>query len=240
MSIGVLNLSMSAIDTLKIITPLAGISITDQAFNQLYSGALSLELPPNTKLSEVDVARQLGVSRQVVRDAFFRLSILGFLTIRPQKVTIVSRISIQDVLKARYIRMALEMENVRHACVAFAPSSFDRLEQLIEAQRAAIDKSHGETFHRLDNDFHKEICTGAGLEFTWATIIEKKAHTDRVRFLSLTFSAQDSFDSHVEIFASIRKKDPDWAVKAVKKHLSQIEVAIKNIRMENQNWFQDE
>ena len=65
-------------------------SAADQIFAALYRQVLTLELPPGSRLSEAEVARRMGVSRQPVRDAFWRLSQLGFLTIRPQRATTVS------------------------------------------------------------------------------------------------------------------------------------------------------
>ena len=73
--------------SLRDVEPIARTSVTDQVFEALYRKVLLVELPPGTKLSELDVARQLGVSRQPVRDAFFRLSKLGFLQIQPQRAT---------------------------------------------------------------------------------------------------------------------------------------------------------
>lgn len=68
-------------------------SATEQVFQSLYAAVVTLKLLPGTKVSEAEVARQMDVSRQPVRDAFFRLSELGFLTIRPQRATLISRIS---------------------------------------------------------------------------------------------------------------------------------------------------
>ena len=53
---------------------------TDLIFDSLYDRILTLDLPPGARMSEAEVARALGVSRQPVRDAFWRLSKLGFLT----------------------------------------------------------------------------------------------------------------------------------------------------------------
>ncbi|MEL6920239.1 MAG: GntR family transcriptional regulator, partial [Pseudomonadota bacterium] len=44
----------------------------DAVFDQLLDEIVSLSLTPGTKLSEVDVAKRFGVSRQPVRDAFNR------------------------------------------------------------------------------------------------------------------------------------------------------------------------
>ena len=65
-------------------------TVADQVYAELHRQILSLDLAPGAKISEIDVARAMGVSRQPVRDAFFRLSQLGFLVIRPQRATTVS------------------------------------------------------------------------------------------------------------------------------------------------------
>ena len=46
----------------------------DQVFETLYRQVVTLELPPGSRLSEVEVARAVGVSRQPVRDAGCRSS----------------------------------------------------------------------------------------------------------------------------------------------------------------------
>ena len=97
---------MAASSALRALTPLDRPSIADQVFETLQAGILSLELSPGAKLSEIDVASQMEVSRQPVRDAYYRLSKLGFLVIRPQRSTTVSLISESAVLRARYLRAA--------------------------------------------------------------------------------------------------------------------------------------
>lgn len=82
-------------------------SVSDQVFHALHEKILTCALPPRSKLSEADIARQMAISRQPVREAFFRLSQLGFLLIRPQRATIVRPISVMEVLQAMYIRRAL-------------------------------------------------------------------------------------------------------------------------------------
>ncbi|MEJ2022363.1 MAG: GntR family transcriptional regulator, partial [Maritimibacter sp.] len=82
-------------------------SVADQVFDELNRQILSLDLKPGAKLSEVEVAKAMGESRQPVRDAFYRLSKLGFLLIRPQRATTVSLISSEAVMQARFIRTAL-------------------------------------------------------------------------------------------------------------------------------------
>jgi DNA-binding GntR family transcriptional regulator len=107
-------------------------------------------------MSEVEVAKALGVSRQPVRDAFYRLSKLGFLSIRPQRATLVSQISSTAVLQARFVRNALEAETVRTACRVLTSEDHAALDEILEIQRKAVEAKDPVSFHGLDDQFHRK------------------------------------------------------------------------------------
>lgn len=215
-------------------------SIADQVFDTLYDQVLALELPPGTKLSEAEVAKRLDVSRQPVRDAFWRLSQLGFLLIRPQRATTVSRICAADVFKARFIRTAIEVETMRRACNELSDAHLAELDQLLNEQKDAIARGDKSRFHSLDDEFHRRVCEQLGVGFCWEVIREKKAHTDRVRFLSLGFASQTALDDHVDILNAVRARDPDRAEAAIRLHLGRIEPLVERLREENHEWFLEE
>ena len=48
-------------------------STADEVFDKLYEDIVTLKILPGSKISETEVARRLGVSRQPTRDAFRRL-----------------------------------------------------------------------------------------------------------------------------------------------------------------------
>ena len=213
-------------------------SVADAVFAELHRRILALDLPPGARLSEVDVARAMGVSRQPVRDAFWRLSKLGFLSIRPQRATTVAQISIEAVLQARFIRSAIEAETVRIFTQLATPSDLDALDAILAAQDAAVAAGDRARFHDLDDRFHLEICARAGKGFAWDVILENKAHMDRVRMLSLSFGSRDAFDDHCRIMAAIRTGDPDQAAEQMRKHLARIQSQLARIRAENAAYFE--
>ena len=212
-------------------------SAADQVFEALYDQVVTLALPPGARLSEVEVAKAAGVSRQPVRDAFWRLSQLGFLTIRPQRSTEVSAISEHAVRQARFVRTALEIETVRVAAERFGAAELASLDALVAEQAVAVAEGARERFHGLDDEFHRRICTLGGHEFAWALIRETKAHMDRVRFLSLSFGAQAALDDHVAILAAIRAGDAAAAVAAMRVHLGRIEDIMARIRVTHAGHF---
>ena len=147
------------------------VTVAEQVYNYLYQKILTLELPPGSKLSEVDISSKMGVSRQPVREAFFRLSHLGFLLVRPQRATVVRPISKTQVNQSMVVRKALETETVRLATATeLTPATLQLLNQLLEQQQAAIDVEDYMLFHALDDKFHQVICEAANASFIWEQI----------------------------------------------------------------------
>ncbi len=210
--------------------PVRAPSAADQVFEALYRQVVTLTLPPGARLSEAEVARAAGVSRQPVRDAFWRLSQLGFLTIRPQRSTEVSAISERAVRQAQFVRTALEVETVRLAAERFGAAEFAALDEIMSEQAEAVAAGDAVRFHRLDDAFHRRICELSALDFAWAMIRETKAHMDRVRFLSLSFGAQAALDDHLAILAAMKAHDVGRAVAAMREHLGRIEDIMARIR----------
>ncbi len=215
-------------------------TISDQVFEALKQELLTLTLMPNSKISEAEVAKRMGVSRQPVREAFKRLARLGFLQIRPQSGTKVSLISEEAVLRARFIRTALELHTCRTAASLADKAGLAGMERLLSQQEAAISAADRDLFHALDDQFHREICVFAGVGYVWDLIHESKAHMDRIRLLSLNTSSQQlALKEHIEIFDAISKGDAEAAATAMNKHLSRILVLIEEIKAANHGWFTD-
>ena len=227
--------------SLPVIQPVPQPTVSDQVFNALQQRILTLELPPQTKISEAEVSKKMGVSRQPVREAFKRLAKLGFLNIRPQSSTMVTLISERDVLRAKFIRIALEVHTCRTACEVITPEGIDALNALIAQQRAAVAANDKRRFHALDDAFHREICIQSGVGFVWDLILDSKAHMDRIRMLSLDATSQRlALDEHLVILEAITNRKPDDAAAAFAQHLSQIDDLIASIKAENHSWFTDD
>ncbi len=222
-------------DLAATLPPFAGVrprTVTDQVFDLLYERVVNLALEPGARLSEAEVAAQMGISRQPVRDAFYRLSQMGFLLIRPQRATTVAPLSEEAVLQAYFIRRALEEACVREAAARLGPADFEALAQLIERQEAAVAADDRKAFHTLDDDFHREICERTGRGFVWSLVKENKGHMDRARFLSLSFGAAVALAEHRIILEALEARDGAAAAAAVHQHLSRIEGIMARLRVD--------
>jgi DNA-binding GntR family transcriptional regulator len=198
-------------------------SATDQVFEALFSAILSMDLAPGAKVSEVEIAKSLGVSRQPVRDAFYRLSELGLLNIRPQRATTICHISPQAVRSSQFIRSALEIECLRAAMERIEPAELAALEDNLTKQAEAIAAQDRMGFHNLDESFHQTICDIAGHAKVWDLIRDQKVHMDRVRVLALSTEAQKkALKEHKDILRCMRESQLQSAQAHLKRHLSRV------------------
>jgi DNA-binding GntR family transcriptional regulator len=89
--------------------------IVPQLIQALRQAIIEMRLKPGEALSEKEVALRYGVSRQPVREAFIKLAEAGLLQVLPSRGTYVVKISVREVLNARFVREAIECALVRAA-----------------------------------------------------------------------------------------------------------------------------
>ena len=213
----------------------------DEVFERLQSDIIALRLPPGTKLSEVEIARVCEVSRQPVREAFLRLGDLNLLQIRPQRATLVKRISLQDLENTRFIRAAVEVEVVRKACQTASDEDLAEIEASLEAQRIAVEKADMGLMHTLDYEFHRLICAAAGCLPAFRTIAENKAHTDRVCTLELSgdHGMAEILADHTNIVRALLARDEETSVKMTRAHLSRLDATLAKASEKYKDFFED-
>ena len=195
-----------------------------RVFESLKQAIVQLQLRPGNPLSEAEVARQLGVSRQPVREAFIKLSEIGFVDIRPQRGTYVKMISIRDVENLRFIRETIEVAVVRKAALKADAESIAKLKALVTKQRSAARSGHHAGFLRLDEAFHEALAESVDCEHAWRVLENLKAQLDRVRYLSMPDATPMSvlIAQHTAIVDAIARHDSDEAEAAMRAHLTEI------------------
>lgn len=213
---------------------------TDAVYEKLHDEIVSLEILPGTKLSETEVARRFGVSRQPVRNAFTKLGNEDLLLIRPQKATEVRGFSMERVALARLVRLAVELEIVYRAVSVWDASCQAQLAENITLQEQAIESGDLTTFHALDYDFHKLIYVLSGNPTAFEVMLDCKQKVDRLCLLSLEKSSEATsiLADHQRIAESLASGDLGKSQDAIRAHLSRLDDTIKYIHKTHPNFFE--
>lgn len=206
------------------------VSISAQVYRHLRNAIIRGEISPGGALSESEIARQYTTSRQPVREAFIKLAEERLVSIQPQRGTFVVKISVAEVLDARFVREAIEIAVTRDAATSAPLPAVKELRRLIDAQ-GAVESGHNDEFLALDEEFHRTIALSVGRAHAWRVIEGIKAQMDRIRYLSLDDATPIPLiiEQHKRIVDGIEAGDPTVAAAAMRSHLREITLSLPNI-----------
>jgi DNA-binding GntR family transcriptional regulator len=218
----------------------AGETTASQVERDLREQIIRLDLLPGTRLSEQEIATRLGVSRQPVREALIALAKSRLVEIRPNRGTVVVKISARQMLEARFVREAIEVAVARRAAAGFDAWSRTRIEAILERQEAACEAGDHNLFRRQDELFHMAIAEGARCGMAWGAVSDIKAHMDRVCNLQLRDPASMGrlIAQHRAVMGAIDERDPDGAAGAMQVHLNGILSDLPRIEAEHPSLFE--
>lgn len=196
--------------------------IGPQVYRALRLQIIRAELLPGTRLSESECATTFNVSRQPIREAFIKLSEAGLVEVRPQRGTLVRKISESAVLEARFVREAIEADIVKRVIELGDPAVITELNTQLRHQQDT-QASAPDRFLALDELFHRTLAEAAGVPHAWKVVEEIKAQMDRVRYLSfLHMPIRKLVAQHASIVEAISRHDPAMAERAMRTHLREI------------------
>lgn len=214
-------------------------TIGNRVFNYLRQSIVQQKLQPGHSLSEAEVAKQMGVSRQPVREAFIKLAETGLVEIRPQRGTYVTLISQQEVENARFIREVIEVALARRVAIAITDADIADLQDIIEQQTKVGTAKDYAKFLALDEKFHVRISQVVDCTYAWRVLENLKAQIDRVRFLTLPDkpTADKVLVQHQAIVDAFSTRSPDVAEAAMRQHMREIIDTLPSIVKANPSLF---
>ena len=179
---------------------------------------VSGELPPDSRINEVHLARRLEVSRTPLREALTALVGEGALTSHPRRGFFVRPLSAEELRHIYPIRALLDPEALRLAGLP-TPRQIENLERLNRELEAARDV---ETRIRLDDTWHLELvaaCPNPVLmelirQFMWRTRRYELAYFRDER------NVATASDDHRRILAAAGAGDLPGAIKALRINLT--------------------
>lgn len=197
--------------------------LADQVKDRILEGILTGHYPPDSRIIETQVARELGTSQAPVREALRGLEGLGFVEITPFRGARVRRPSRREIIDAYAVRSTLESLGARLAVPGMTDAHVTELSGLFDAMRGAAAGGDGHAVAEADARFHGRIVELAGngtLEKVWRSL-EPFSRT----FITLVVPGADarwSADLHAPIVDALHRRDGEAVVRALQDHFDQV------------------
>jgi DNA-binding GntR family transcriptional regulator len=200
-------------------TPVAGAglslvrarSLAEQVADSIVDGIASGALEPGQRIVELELARELKVSRVPVREAIRTLVAQGIVESNPHRGTRIVEFDEAKIDRICEVRAALEKLAARGAARTYLarPDALGPLDAVIEQMERAVRQSDRFGVNKCDIAFHREVCAASGNEIV-LTLWEALARHISIIFGREILSERDLdlvVDQHRELRAALAAGD---------------------------------
>ena len=195
--------------------------LREGVYEALLELIISRALRPGQHLVESELAEQLGISRQPVREALQRLSTDGWVELRPGQGAYVHEPTEEEADQLLVVRSLLEAESARLAAGNATPESVGRLREVCERGVRAVGEDDVDSVVAANAELHAAIVELAGNK----VLAELTAQVDRrVRWYYTPVARQrggQSWIEHEQLINALEAGDGDKAAGIMREHTEQ-------------------
>lgn len=229
----------------KLFSPIRSRKLSDAVYRQLVSLISSGELKPGDKIpSERELAADMGISRQSIREALNRAEVMRLIEVRQGEgsfilssvneslkppLTLIMEKEVERIFDFLEIRKLVEGWCAEKAAVEATADELENMQEILDKMKkvAAKDKQ----WEAMDLALHLSFAKAT--HNVIAVHIMEALKSNFRPFFKFTKSMPSSeridvlWQHHYEIFSAIKQKDPVTAKKKVIAHLNFIEEKLK-------------
>jgi len=229
----------------NLFSPVKTIKKSDGVYNQLFALISSGKLTPGDKIpSERELAAELRISRQSIREALNRAEVMGLIKVRQGEgsfilssvkgalmppLTLIIEQEAARIFEFLEIRKLVEGWCAEKAALEATGEELQGMQEILEKMKqvAAKDKQ----WEKLDLELHLSFAKAT--HNVIAVHIMEALKVNFGPFFKFTKSMPSSekidvlWQHHYEIFKAIERRDPETAKRKVIEHLNFIEEKIK-------------
>ncbi len=208
------------------------------ALRLLKYNIIQLELEPGCRISENELASQMGISRTPVREALMELAKVGIVEVYPQNGSVVSKIDIKMIAQSRFLRITLEKAVAEQVASEISQENLKKLTENIRLQEFYVDSGDDRMVIRLDDEFHRLLFEIADKKLIHDIINNMMIHEDRIRNMPKSEPrSRQILEDHKRILNAIAEKDPAKARDAMHRHLNAYGIDVFALAEKNPQYF---
>jgi len=188
----------------------------------LRKAILSKRLKPGERLIEEQLAADLGVSRNPVREALRVLESEGLVEISPRRGASVTSVSEEEAREIVEVRAALEGLCARLAARRCSPALKAEIEQVLDCGERAAAAADTPELARIHSQVHDLMARASLNRHLTGFVQSLRDKTDWLYASSVSWRAQLSWREHAAILRAVADGDEDLAAVLASRHVIQV------------------
>jgi GntR family transcriptional repressor for pyruvate dehydrogenase complex len=231
--------------TKKLFTPIKARKLSNEVYKQIVSLISSGDLKPGDKIpSERELAADMGISRQSIREALNRAEVMRLIEVRQSEgrfilssvneslkppLTLIIEKEAERIFDFLEIRKLVEGWCAEKAAVEATRDELENMEEILDKMKKVASKD--KQWEAMDLKLHLSFAKAS--HNVIAVHIMEALKSNFRPFFRFTKSMPSSeridvlWQHHYEIFTAIKQRDPETAKKKVIAHLNFIEEKLK-------------
>jgi GntR family transcriptional regulator, rspAB operon transcriptional repressor len=204
-------------------------SFSQEAYNQIRSMIVSLELKPGSLINEAELMNKLGLGRTPIREALRSLANEKLVEVYPRRGMFVSSVDVHNLAAISEVRAVLEIQ----AAGLAAQRSNASDQAITKALIAEIDAIKGDPdmakLIGLDQRIHRHVYKATHNHFLEMSLEQYYGHALRIWFMALdrVEDLSEAVIEHRALLIAIRDNKVQEAEEAMREHVEGFEASIR-------------
>ena len=219
------------------VAPIRRMRLVDEATRLIRDMILAGTLKGGTRLGQVELARQMGISRTPLREALMRLEQEGLIAMLPQGGLRVVELDAEGAIELYEIREVLDGLAARLAAMRTGNEGLKALEGHLKKMEGAMKSGNAHNWFINHHAFHEEIFRLCGNGRVLGLSANVRLSIQRFHQLLLTTPnrLEIAFAEHKEIYNAIKAGDPVRAEAEARRHIANAREIVVGV-MEAESW----
>ncbi|WP_033543185.1 GntR family transcriptional regulator [Planococcus sp. CAU13] len=179
----------------------------ETAYHQLEQWIIDGTLQPGEKLTDIELAQALNLSRTPIREALQLLEVVGFVRMFPGKATTVTPVNKEDIKHLLPPLAVLQALAGELAVPNINQEQIERLEETNKRFAEAIEENDSFTALKIDEEFHRIIIEAAQNPYITIMLSRLQSHVRRQFFHHGLELSDASRLEHDQIIQAFKEKD---------------------------------
>lgn len=199
-------------------------------YSELKMRILRGDIEPGTRLMEVKLSEEMGVSRTPIREAIRQLEKEGLVSIEPRRGAYASEVSQHDLIEILEVREDIEGLAAQFAATRMDEETKERLVSTADLYAQAVKKNDTEEMIKYDTEFHHIIVEGSGNKVLVGIVEQLQEFVLRFRYIYYEDfrRIKQMPREHETIIEAVTSGDPVRARNEAEIHVERLKKVMEN------------
>ncbi|MGZ0084739.1 GntR family transcriptional regulator [Caldibacillus thermoamylovorans] len=201
----------------------------DIAYEYIKERIINGTFLPSQKLNESDLSAQIGVSRNTVKKALFKLEQEHLVEMEENKGATVKSFTVKEIVNYFEIREALEGLIIRSAVERLTEEDLRQMGDICDKMETYLNIGDFEEYSQLNKLFHDIIYRASDNQqaVEMVNLIKGQLLRYHLRTILIPGRKENSAKEHRQIYRALKDRNVEEAENAVRLHITNIRKTIE-------------